>query len=171
MKDLCNIDSMWIDDIQLHRTKGFERQYIGTKPQSSRIMISIQHLAGNQWFRSSLLIVLLCGVAQAAPPLPDSPTSTERNVWATGCGQCEPSQCPPLPTEGCPQDVIKDACGCCDICDATNATDIIFATEGGAGKYMLTRLLAITHSQITLFFLARNPNFQKKKNNLLLLEN
>ncbi|KAM9740720.1 insulin-like growth factor-binding protein 7 [Menidia menidia] len=35
-----------------------------------------------------------------------------------GCGPCDPGRCPPLPAQGCPAGVLRDACGCCSACAA-----------------------------------------------------
>ncbi|XP_051944937.1 insulin-like growth factor-binding protein 7 [Xyrauchen texanus] len=32
------------------------------------------------------------------------------------CGTCDPSQCEPLPSEGCSSGLLLDACGCCAVC-------------------------------------------------------
>lgn len=32
------------------------------------------------------------------------------------CGTCDPSQCAPLPAEGCSSGTLLDACGCCELC-------------------------------------------------------
>ncbi|XP_051505138.1 insulin-like growth factor-binding protein 7 [Myxocyprinus asiaticus] len=32
------------------------------------------------------------------------------------CSACDPSQCEPLPAEGCSSGLLLDACGCCSVC-------------------------------------------------------
>lgn len=35
-----------------------------------------------------------------------------------GCGPCDPAQCAPLPTDGCPAGSLLDSCACCSVCAA-----------------------------------------------------
>lgn len=38
------------------------------------------------------------------------------NRQPRSCGTCDPSQCAPLPAEGCSSGTLLDACGCCELC-------------------------------------------------------
>ncbi|XP_038142601.1 insulin-like growth factor-binding protein 7 [Cyprinodon tularosa] len=35
-----------------------------------------------------------------------------------GCAPCDPTQCAPLPSDGCPAGSLQDSCGCCGVCAA-----------------------------------------------------